>query len=340
MDNWTDPGTAGAQPLPVTFFLAEAEVAELATLDPDRHWHELQLGERAWVLQTYLRLAAAGLPVTLAAEPRPGIVVFHAKQWRQLERLLRAPEASVLVGIRGDVRPPPGADFEIVQNPLAAAGRRLFVPHWPQPGLVAREPGRGAAVRRAAFKGIRASLHPELRDPAWAGALAALGIAWEADEVDYRAGSAARAGLRWPDYSQVDVVVALRPPDAGLHRGKPATKLYNAWLAGAPAVLGPESAYRAERRSELDYLEAGDASAALAAVTRLARDPELYREMCGQAARRAADVTPAAIAARWRELLFRELPARVAQPGFARWRRVPRPLRLFAGRLRRIAARR
>lgn len=333
--------TTDAVALPVTFFLAEAAEPGLAVLDPDRDWRELQLGERAWVLQTYLRLAAAGLPVTLAAEPRPGVVVFHAKQWRLLERRLREPAASVLVGVRGDVRPPPNADLEIVQNPAAADGRRrLFVPHWPQPGLVARDPARGDRVRRAAFKGIRASLHPELRDPAWARALAELGIAWEADEVDYHAGTEARSSLRWPDYAQVDVVVALRPPDARLHRGKPATKLYNAWLAGVPAVLGPESAYRAERRSELDYLEAPDAAAALAAVARLHREPELYRAMRDQAARRAAEVAPSAIAELWRRLLLDELPARLAAPGFAGSRRVPRPLRLLAGRLRRHLGRR
>ena len=36
---------------------------------------------------------------------------------------------------------------------------------------------------------------------------------------------------------------------------KPPSKLFNSWLAGVPAVLGHESAYRAERRSDLDYIE-------------------------------------------------------------------------------------
>jgi hypothetical protein len=34
-----------------------------------------------------------------------------------------------------------------------------------------------------------------------------------------------------------------------------AIKLYNCWHAGVPAVLGAESAFRANRRSDLDYLE-------------------------------------------------------------------------------------
>ena len=325
----------------MTFFLADAEPGSgLGELSPDRDWRELQLGERAWVLQTYLRLAAAGDPVRLAATPRPGIVVYHAKQWRQLERRLSDAAACVLVAVRGDVRPAPGADFEVVQNPLTAGRRRIFMPHWPQPGLVPRQEARGDGVRRAAFKGIRASLHPDLRRPEWAADLGALGVDWVADEVAYDAGREARAGLRWPDYSDVDVVVALRPHDRRLHRGKPATKLHNAWLAGVPAVLGPESAYRAERRSGLDYLEADGGPSALAAVARLARDPGLFRAMVDNGRDRAAAVTPDALAARWRELLFETVPALASGTAFRRRRRVPRTARLLAGRLRRALARR
>jgi hypothetical protein len=323
----------------VTFFLAEADPG-LAALDPDRDWRQLQLGERAWVLQTYLRLAAVGAPVTLSARPRPGVVVYHAKQWRQLEARLDDPAASVLVAVRGDVRPAPNADVEIVQNPLAARGRwRFFLPHWPQPGLVPRDPARGERVERAAFKGIRASLHPDLRAPGWAAALEALGVAWEADEVAYDAGAAARATLRWPDYGAVDVVVALRPPDRRLHVAKPATKLHNAWLAGVPAVLGPESAYRAERRSELDYMEAGSGAEALAAVASLVRDPARFAAMRAQGARRAVEVTPQAVAGRWRELLFATLPEQLEGAAFRRRRAVPRPARLLAGRVRRLLGR-
>jgi hypothetical protein len=51
----------------LTFFLDDAEVEALAGLDPDRDWRELQRGERAWVLQTYLHLARAGWPVRVAS---------------------------------------------------------------------------------------------------------------------------------------------------------------------------------------------------------------------------------------------------------------------------------
>ena len=34
------------------------------------------------------------------------------------------------------------------------------------------------------------------------------------------------------------------------------SKLINAWLAGCPGILGPESAFQQLRESELDYIEA------------------------------------------------------------------------------------
>ncbi|MGH9363522.1 MAG: hypothetical protein ACRD2T_16550, partial [Thermoanaerobaculia bacterium] len=76
----------------VTFFLAgERDLERLARADPDRDWREFQRGERIWVLQAYLRLARAGYPVRLAAEPPAGgIVVFHAKHERDLLRAGRA----------------------------------------------------------------------------------------------------------------------------------------------------------------------------------------------------------------------------------------------------------
>jgi hypothetical protein len=130
-------------------------------------------------------------------------------------------------------------------------------------------------------------------------------------------------------------VVALRPPDRRLHTGKPATKLINAWRAGAPAVLGPEVAYRELRRSELDYLEAASLAEARAAVERLAGDPQLYRAMVDNGHTRARELSFAATTGRWAELLFETLPP-LAAP-LATRRRPPLPLRIAGRRLLRWA---
>jgi hypothetical protein len=324
----------------VGFYLPPGEpLAELARLDPDRDWIALQRGDRAWILQTYLRLSAAGLPVFLTDQPRAGLLVYHASAWRQVERGLRASDTGpdVLLAVRGDLRPAANADLEVVQNPGVADGsRRFYVPHWPQPGLLPRDPGRGARVEVASFKGVRESLHTGLAGAEWERALAAMGIRWQADAVAYRAGDDERGRLSWPDYRAVDLVVALRPPSRSGYPHKPPTKLFNAWLAGVPAVLGREQAYRALRRSELDYLEAAGPREALAAVARLAGDPGLYRAMVEHGSRRAEELGVPRLVERWHDLLLDTVPRQLAAVG--RRRRLPRAWRLLAGHARRRLA--
>src|SRR6185436_3461672 len=70
-----------------TFFLVDEDLESLSRIDRDRDWRELQTGERAWILQTWLLLRRAGHPVELSATaPADGLVIFHAKQKRELLR--------------------------------------------------------------------------------------------------------------------------------------------------------------------------------------------------------------------------------------------------------------
>jgi hypothetical protein len=326
---------------PVCFFLAaEPDLAALRRLDPEADWRELVRGERAWVLQTFLRLARAGHPVELAgALPEDGIVVFHAKHKREVARLARRRPRLALVAARAELRPVDAADFEVLQNGLSADGRRHHhLAHWPQAGLVPRDPARGTAIRRAGFKGFAGNLHSALRSPEWCRFLARHDVEWEVDAVPFAGRHTDPSALSWNDYSRLDLVVALRPPSEDLHPTKPATKLLNAWLAGVPAVLGPEHAYRELRRSPLDFLEAATLAEAEAAVERLAADPGLYRAMVDNGRERAPEFSFAATTARWAELLFEVLPPLAAEATARRLRRLPLPLRSAGRRLARLLA--
>lgn len=328
--------------LPVRFFLPEpeAELARLASCDADRDWRELTTGDRVWLLQTYLRLAARGLPVELVGSipvGPPGLLLFHSKHERNVRSQPRAAE-QVLVGIRADNRQPLAAEFEVLQNGRFADGvRRFFVPHWPQPGLMPRDPERGERIEIASFKGFRANLREDFLAPDWAAWLAARGIAWRLDAIDFARRATETETLRWADFRDVDLLVAVRPDERKLRYAKPATKLINSWLAGVPALLGAEYALRELRRDPLDYIEVADATEARAAVERLRKDPGEYRARVEQGRRRAGEFAPSATADRWQELLFETLPALADRPLNRRLRHLPLAARRLVGLARRWA---
>lgn len=327
--------------LPVTFFVhGEGDPAALARLDLERDWREYVRGERAWVVQTYLRLTHRGYPATLADQaPDEGLVVFHAKQRRQVAAACRGKKNLLLVGVRADNREPHLADFEVVQNGRWADGRRRFcIPFWPQAGLVPRDPSRGTTVRHLAFKGFSANLASGFLSPEWRSFVAEHSFTWEKDMVAYAGSATEEHRLAWNDYSRVDLIVALRPPDRRLHTGKPATKLYNAWAAGVPAILGPEFAYRELRRSPLDYLEAASVAEAREAVLRLAGDSGLYQAMVDHGRSRAPEMSFDATTERWACLLYEELPRQAERARRHLLRRFPLPVRAGLRRLARLAA--
>ena len=316
--------------LPVAFYLAdEPDLEAVRRLDPDLDLAAFRHGERAWVVHTCFRLRAAGYPVELVdTPPAGGLVVFHAKHKHALARAVRGRRDLSFVGLRADNSSPLLADFEIVQNGRFADGSSRFaVPFWPQPGLLPREPGRGTRLERVGYLGLFENLHPDFRDGAWERALAGLDLEWVLRKVTYREmGDPTR--IDWEDCRQIDALLAVRPREPYLEYAKPASKLVNAWRAGVPALIGPEYAFREIRRSDDDYLEVRDADQALAALRRLRADPGLYSRMVANGRARAAEFSFEAITARWAELLFEVIPARIANGGLSWTHRVPVEVRL------------
>jgi hypothetical protein len=266
------------------------------------------------------------------------LLVFHAKHKRALARSSGRLTDAVLVGVRADNREPLEADFEILQNGRFANNRRRFhVSHWPQPGLIPRDPARGTGLLRVAYKGFDRNLHPTFREPRWRELLAARGIEWVVDSVEFAGDQTDHNQVQWNDFSTIDAVVAVRPCERHLYRSKPATKLYNAWHAGVPAILGPEHGYRELRRSPLDYLEVSSVAEAEQALVLLQEDHALYNAMVEHGRRRAAELSVEAICAQWRRLLFEEIPRRAGSPSRRAMRRCPMPLRVALRRLARTA---
>lgn len=296
--------------VPVTFFYPYPEdLASVETLDLDdwRFWSmEWRERRRAWSLRTFLQLRRAGHGVTISAEmPREGVVVVGPEMAmrRAAARALgfgrRHP---LVVAIRADLPRCGFADIEVLQNGFYHDGRHFFhIPHWPQPGLVPRDPARGARVETIAFKGYLKNLHRGFASPAWKKELEQLGFRMErGTEQEKRADKA----IPWHDYRRVDVVVALRPDPADPYYDKPASKLINAWRAGTPALLGPEYPFQEHRRSPLDFIEVTSPDDVLRALQALRNEPARYEAIVANGRERAAALSEPVLTQRWADLLF------------------------------------
>lgn len=322
----------------VSFYLPDQRALQgldPETLDCDRDWEVFGTGVYVWVLQTFLRLRAAGAPVNLSrTAPTSGVVVAHADY---VERLLaEAPAAAALtiVSTRADRPLQIYADLEVVQNGSSVEDFQIFIPSWLQPGLIPRSPDRGVRVETVAYVGARKQLHADLAGEEWASALDGRGLSWDLRMVAFAGNDQLYSRHRWNDYSTSDLVVALRPPATWNVTSKPAAKLVNAWAAGVPAILSPELPYRELRRSSLDYLDARSGAEALEAIDRLRTDPALYSAMVENGLARAREFHNDRLNARWAEALWHTVPARTGSAGYRLAARV-RGYRAHARRARR-----
>jgi hypothetical protein len=226
-------------------------------------------------------------------------------------------ESAFVVCYQADRPRHPYAQMHVVQNGADAAcnGRSVlgrlaglqlrYLPLWTQPGLLARRDERGDLFTNVAYFGITGELDPSLNDPSGKERLRQRGFNFSIPEA-----------VQWHDYRDVDVVVAIRSFQyPGRLWRKPPSKLFNAWMAGVPAILGRESAYQAERRSGLDFIEVSSWQEVEDALEQLRADPGLRARMVENGRRRLADVDERAMTRRWRDFLEHE-----AMPAYKKWR--------------------
>ncbi len=301
------------KPLPVHFFLQPSAIPleRALSLDPDRDWTDLRRAREVWIVQTWKRLCRVGYQPTLSDQAPPsGIIVYHKEDQRLLLKCLPPAATPVLVGVRADFRSCEYADFEVLQNGYYADGHRsFFMPHWPQPGLLPRDPQRGDRIERIAYKGYVGNLAAPFRSSRWQQFLRGQDMVFEDDAVLDDAFDHP-IQTRFHDYREVDLVLAVRP---GETRNKPASKLVNAWQAGIPALLSPDYPFEELRQSPLDYLAVRDLAEAEAAVLRLKREAGLYRAMIENGRRRGGQFSVDTIAQSWAKLLYETIPALAAQ---------------------------
>jgi hypothetical protein len=276
-------------------------------------WSSNRGGKWNWTFQTFEYLKKAGVACSLVTElPEEGIVIAHRKLY-PLE--LKPTSRQLIVCIEADRGRMPFAQLHVQQNPVGTAlansswlgrlERKLFrqntnhfIYYWPQPGLIPRDRSRGARFQNIVFQGRERHLIKELRADAFKKEVEGLGLNY----IPHFSKE------QWNDYSDVDCVIAIRDARGLRHTNKPATKLYNAWHAGVPAILNPESAYLAE--SELDangvptdFIPAKSKQDVIDALRRLSADGDLRKSLVAKGHRNSSRTSPERIVRYWIDFL-------------------------------------
>ncbi|MBD1899645.1 DUF4806 domain-containing protein [Trichocoleus sp. DQ-A3] len=306
---------------PIYFYLPQSDWPTTNILESPEAYREAysrckSTGSYNWILQTYLRLKADGFPCELVGEmPIEGIVVAWTTT---VPNNLQPGPKLLLIVVCGDKSKHRYAQLHVVQNleemlkpyrllgdRYLLPGKKYYIPHWPQPGLIPRDPARGARFENIAYLGREENVVAELKQPSWHQQLNALGLRFQLVGTP----------VGWNDYSGVDAILAVRSfgRQNDFH-WKPASKLYNSWYAGVPAILGCESAYQAERRNELDYIEVTSLDEVIQALKRLRDDKKLRQAMVENGRLRADELQPEKLVECWRTFL-----TDVAIPAYQRW---------------------
>ena len=257
-----------------------------------------------WIYQTWALLISSGTPCYALMETpsAEGIIIALGIA---ASSSLKMPDAPFFVDVVADGTPHPGAHLHIVQNRAHAKKlpNAIFIPHWSQPGLVPRDPQRGNRFENLCFYGHSKNLAKELQTVRWRQQLQdELGIKLHFPAVE-----------RWHDYSQTDCAIAVRDFSRSPHWNKPATKLYNAWLAGVPFIGGRDSACAADGRPGIDYLAATSPEEVFEYLRRLKEDESFRSQLVNNGSAVAKEFSREAILERWRELVEKTIPALARQ---------------------------
>ena len=289
---------------PILFYIPKASWPEPLPEASDQAWPGYKYGIYAWTLQTFNVLSYYGHSVQLIddLEGKEGIIIGHK------DCLVNVGPAfnQLLVCMQADWGRHLYSHIHFCQNPtqtklkrealfyrLFWPGPTYFVRHWPELALIQRDSARPAVLKTLAYYGREINLAKELQSPEWEADLASLGIAWKKYGEDDD----------WRDYSAVDGVVIIRDFQGGSYDTKPATKYFNACLAGCVPICGMESSLLFERKHNPRGLFVSSYSELLKVLKLLSTDTHFYSQQIQGAKNSASNYSAEAIVKEWSGLL-------------------------------------
>jgi hypothetical protein len=222
---------------------------------------------------------------------------------RTLQKLWKRPDVFV-VDVKADVpRDYWGRNLQIVQNEAAEdpGKKKFYIPHWPQPGLIKRDP-----------------LRTDVKNVAYAGRLnnLLLGKTNLSEIIN-------RLGLRfinlnqrnWNDFSNMDICIGIRSFDTNTYKNKPATKLYNSWHAQVPFIGGYESAFEQTGIPGENYLRVKNIDEMVDALNKLRDNRDFYNFLVENGNKAKVKYDLNSIAKKWVDFL-----ENIAVPQYAKWK--------------------
>ena len=271
-------------------------------------------GRYAWTILTYLILKK-DIPCKLVEKiPDSGIVLCHADY---LETTIKPSKRLFIVCLKAEKKVYPYAQLYLVQDPedeILKRGKRFprywkayFMEHWPQPGLKPRIASRDR-FENIAFIGNPGQLDQCFRTEKFKRDVSKMGLNFKiVDSLE-----------KWNDFREIDCILAVRDLSSKMVTRRPATKLFNAWLAGVPAILGPEAGFRKKRESHLDYIEARNYLEVIEAIKMLKNNPFLRKKMIENGLERGKDYTFEKTLNRWKYFINN-----VVIPDYKQWLNFP-----------------
>lgn len=287
---------------PLAFYVSPQTMAAGLPERLDADW----TGKGSWDYALHmisLALRERGVPCRTTSEiPTEGVMIAHP---HAVGFDFRPPKNVCFICYQGDWPRCVWAEAHIVINryqltgpnltfadKLCGAGPLLHLPFIPEPSLIPRDPGRGDLFENIAYLGTPYNLLSELCTAEWKTELKSIGLKFVVE------GDVAKHA----DYSSIDCIVAIRPKDRNPDQ-KPPNKLWNAWRAGVPAILGPEAGFREQRLSPLDYIECNCAREVFDCLKSLKMDPEKVRLMRESGWKRTHECSTDAICQPWMDAL-------------------------------------
>jgi hypothetical protein len=296
--------------------------------NPDIDWPGFGFGIYTWTIQTYLRLIQSGFECQLVSSiPSEGILIAHRECLSSMNGAfseeVKPSKRLYVVNISADQSLYAHANLNIVQSCYQSKNYKNcnYVPHWPQPGLIKRDPARGRKFQNIAFLGNIKNLAPEFKTSQWCEEVKKLNLNFVLMDQKFsfdNPESYCTTGI-WNDYSEIDAIVAVRQFNVRPYLcalNKPASKLYNAWLAGVPAIIGRDYQCHEERRGDHDYLEVDTIDEVLIALRQLKEDFRLRELIVENGFTRAEEIKADVTVEKWKSLIIEKI-----LPDYENWTR-------------------